>query len=243
MNSWFRVWTWVSCTAGRFFTIWATREAWFVQEFLWNRTKDLGLQVHYSLYTSWGTFANLAFLPPNYRYSAQHFTESSWLQSTLRKNETVGLLIVNGQASLSVWMGEFRYCWWSSVCVCVCVCVCVNGGDPLAVSQHHSPRAPGDRCRAHRSVMACQQLRNLECVLFLYTISHYQKGFLDLYILQNVSLHQSCRFAPCYHPSRAGALSEQMSFCFQITFPLSCVVECLRIQCLSFSISLEKTNA
>ena len=121
--NWFRVWTWVSCTAGRFFTIWATREAWFVQEFLWNRTKDLGLQVHYSLYTSWGTFANLAFLPPNYRYSAQHFTESSWLQSTLRKNETVGLLIVNGQASLSVWMGEFRYCWWSSVCVCVCVCV------------------------------------------------------------------------------------------------------------------------
>ena len=128
-------------------------------------------------------------------------------------------------------------------CVCVCVCVCVNGGDPLAVSQHHSPRAPGDRCRAHRSVMACQQLRNLECVLFLYTVSHYQKGFLDLYILQNVSLHQSCCFAPCYHPSRAGALSEQMSFCFQITFQLSCVVECLRIQCLSFSISLEKTNA
>ena len=26
-SSWARVWTWVSCIAGRFFTIWATREA------------------------------------------------------------------------------------------------------------------------------------------------------------------------------------------------------------------------
>ena len=91
--------------------------------------------------------------------------------------------------------------------------------------------------------MACQQLGNLECLLFLYSVSHYQKGFLDLYVLQNLSLHQSCCFAPCYHPSRARALSEQMSFCFQITFQLSCIVEGLRIQCLSFSISLEKTNA
>ena len=29
-SSWPRDWTWVSCSAGRFFTIWATREAWSV---------------------------------------------------------------------------------------------------------------------------------------------------------------------------------------------------------------------
>ena len=32
-SSWPRDWTWVSCIAGRFFTVWATREAWSLFSF------------------------------------------------------------------------------------------------------------------------------------------------------------------------------------------------------------------
>ena len=39
-SSWPRDWTQISCTAGRFFTVWATREALYAEHIMWNAGLD-----------------------------------------------------------------------------------------------------------------------------------------------------------------------------------------------------------
>ena len=39
-SSWPRDWTRISCTAGRFFTVWATREAPYAEHIMWNAGLD-----------------------------------------------------------------------------------------------------------------------------------------------------------------------------------------------------------